>query len=41
MFSYIKRWYKLNIWTKEMVREAVKYGTINKEQYKDITGENY
>ena len=33
--------YKQGFWNKQMVKMAVKKGVITKEQYKEITGENY
>lgn len=41
MFDKIKKWYKLKIWTKEMVANAVIKGIVTKEDYKIITGEDY
>lgn len=41
MFDKIKRWYDMGLWTKEMVKNAVKKGVITPEQYKEITGEVY
>lgn len=41
MYEKIKRWYKQNLWTKKMVRQAVKQGVITPEQYKEIVGEDY
>lgn len=40
-FDRIKQFYDLNLWTKEMVAEAVEYGKITPEQYKEITGLEY
>ena len=41
MKEKITKWYKQGLWTKEMVRNAVEKGVITKEQYKEITGEEY
>lgn len=41
MFEKIKKYYEEGLWTKEMVRNAVKKGKITVEQYKLITGEDY
>lgn len=41
MFERIKKWYKQGLWTKEMVKDAVKKGIITEEQYKEITGESF
>lgn len=40
-FDKIREWYNLHIWTKEMVRNAVIKGVITKEEYKEITKEDY
>lgn len=40
-FKKIKYYYDNKLWTKEMVRNAVKKNKITEEQYKDITGEDY
>jgi len=41
MYDVIKKNYERGLWTKEMVRIAVKKGVISPEQYKEITGEDY
>lgn len=41
MEDKIKMWYKWGLWTKEMVKEAVKNSAITKEDYEEITGEKY
>jgi uncharacterized XkdX family phage protein len=41
MFEKIKRWYEEGLWTKAMVRNAVKKGKITAEQYEEIVGEPY
>lgn len=33
--------YNQGFWNKQMVKMAVKKGVITKEQYKEITGEDY
>ena len=40
-FDRIKRFYSNKSWTKEMVRLAVECGKITKEEYEEITGEDY
>lgn len=40
-FKIIKRNYDRGLWSKTMVRMAVRKGIITKEQYKEIVGENY
>lgn len=40
-FETIKRNYDKKLWNKQMVKMAVKKGVITKEQYKEITGEDY
>lgn len=41
MFDIIKKNYERGLWTKEMVKIAVKKGAITAEQYFEITGEAY
>ena len=41
MFKIIKRYYDRGIYSKENVRVFVESGKISKEQYKEITGEEY
>jgi len=41
MFEKIKRYYDEGLWTKHMVRNAVKKGKITAEQYEEIVGEPY
>lgn len=38
MFEKIKKWYELELWTKEQVHQAVEKGLITKEEYKEIVG---
>ena len=40
-FEMIKRNYDKGLWSKSMVKVAVKKGIITQEQYAEITGENY
>ena len=40
-YKMIKRNYDKGLWTKAMVKMAVKKGVITKEEYKEITSEEY
>lgn len=40
-FKKIKDYYDRNLWSKEMVKNAVKMNKITEAEYKNITGENY
>ena len=40
-FEKVKFNYDAGLWSKPMVKMAVKKGVITKEQYKEITGEAY
>ena len=40
-FETIKKNYEKGLWTKVLVKMSVKKGIITKEQYKEITGEDY
>lgn len=40
-FELIKRNYDKKLWSKAMVKMAVRKGIITKEQYKEIVGEVY
>lgn len=40
-FEKIKEYYTKGYWTSEMVRNAVVKNKITKEQYKEITGEDF
>lgn len=40
-FNGIKSKYEKKLWSKSMVKTAVRKGVITKEQYKEITGEEY
>lgn len=40
-FKTIKRNYERGLWSKQMVKMAVKKGVITKEEYEEITNEVY
>ena len=40
-FKIIKRNYDKGLWSKQMVKTAVKKGVITKAEYKEITLEEY
>lgn len=40
-FDTIKNNYDKGLWTKQLVKMAVRKGVITKEQYTEITGETY
>ena len=40
-FEIVKKNYEKGLWTKQLVRMAVKKGVITQEQYKEIIGEDY
>ena len=40
-FERVKYYYEAGLWAKPMVKMAVKKGVITKEQYAEITGEDY
>ena len=40
-FATIKKNYDRGLWSKAMVKMAVRKGVITKEQYTEITGEAY
>lgn len=40
-YERIKYYYEAGLWSKPMVKKAVKKGVITKEQYEEITGEDY
>ena len=40
-YELIKKNYERGLWSKAMVKMAVRKGVITKEQYKEITGETY
>ena len=40
-FEIVKKNYDKGLWTKQLVKMAVRKGVITKEQYKEITSEEY
>lgn len=40
-YDVIKKNYDKGLWSRQMVKVAVKKGIITAEQYKEITGERY
>lgn len=40
-FNSIKIYYEKELWSKDMVRDAVIQGKINEDEYESITGEKY
>ena len=40
-YETIKKNYERKLWSKAMVKTAVRKGIITKEQYQEITGEAY
>ena len=40
-YERIKYYYDAGLWNKAMVKNAVKKGVITKEQYTEITGQEY
>lgn len=40
-FKMIKKNYDKGLWSKAMVKVAVKKGVITKKEYKDITNDDY
>lgn len=40
-FERIKYYFEAGLWSLPMVKMAVKKGVITKEEFKDITGEEY
>lgn len=41
MKEKITKWYRQVLWTKVMVKNAVKKGVLTAEDYKEIVGEVY
>lgn len=41
MRERIEKWYKLGLWTKDMVYNAVAKGKLTAAEYTEITGEAY
>ena len=40
-FEIVKKNYDKGLWTKQLVKMAVRKGVITQEQYKEIVGEDY
>nr|DAL46447.1 MAG TPA_asm: hypothetical protein [Caudoviricetes sp.] len=40
-YELVKRNFDRGLWTAQMVRLAVRKGVITKEQFKEITGQDY
>lgn len=40
-YERIEFFYMSGLWSKAMVKKAVKKGVITKEQYKELTGDEY
>lgn len=40
MFEKIKKWYRLGLWSKQMVFNAVEKGIITEEEYMELTSQN-
>ncbi len=40
-YSKVKKWYDMGMWGIEAVKNAVKKGWITKDEYKEITGDDY
>lgn len=40
-YELVKRNFDSGLWTAQMVRLAVRKGVITKEQFKEITGQDY
>lgn len=40
-YELVKRNFHRGLWTAQMVRLAVRKGVITKEQFKEITGQDY
>ena len=40
-YERVKYYYQASLWSKAMVKTAVRKGIITKEQYAEITGEAY
>lgn len=40
-YERIKYYYNAGLWSKPMVKMAVKKGVITKEQFKEITNQDY
>lgn len=40
-FERVKYYYNAGLWSLQMVKVAVRKGVITKEQFKEITGQDY
>ena len=40
-YSKVKKWFDMGMWNIEVVKNAVKKGWITKDEFKEITGEEY
>lgn len=40
-YERVKYYYEAGLWSKPMVKMAVRKGVITQEQYKEIVGEDY
>lgn len=40
-YERVKYYFEAGLWNKAMVKMAVRKGVITKEQYKEITGEEF
>lgn len=40
-YERVKYYFNAGLWNEKMVKMAVKKGVITKEQYKEITGNDY
>ena len=40
-YSKVKKWFDMGMWGIEVVKNAVKKGWITKDEFKEITGEEY
>jgi uncharacterized XkdX family phage protein len=40
-FERVKYYYEAGLWSKPMVKMAVRKGVITKEQFEEITGETF
>ena len=41
MYEKVKRFFDLELYTREQVRQFVKRGKLTAEQFREITGERY
>jgi uncharacterized XkdX family phage protein len=40
-YNKVKKWFDMGMWSIEVVKSAVKKGWITKDEFKEITGEEY